>query len=104
LSYKVSLTSPAGKDYDKLDPQVKEDIHDVLHELGDSPNDQGEKLSGYKGARRIKISPDAPGTYRAAYYTVEDLNEVVIFAIGTRENFYDLVARRAKKIYQKYFS
>jgi mRNA-degrading endonuclease RelE of RelBE toxin-antitoxin system len=83
---------------------VKEDIRDALRDLGDSPGDQGEKLSGYKGARRIKISPDAPGTYRAAYHTVEDLNEVVVFAVGTRENFYDLVARRAKETYRKYFS
>lgn len=104
MSYKISLTSPAENDYDNLDPQVKGDVRDALYDLGDFPNDQGKKLSGYKGARRIEISPDAPGAYRSAYYTVEDLNEVVIFAIGTRENFYDLVARRAKQTYQEYFS
>lgn len=104
MSYGVSLTSPAGNDFDNLDPQVKEDIREALRDLGDSPGDHGEKLSGYKGARRIKISPDAPGTYRAAYYTVEDLNEVVVFALGTRENFYDLVARRARTTYKQYFS
>jgi len=104
LSYDVSLSTPAGNDYDNLDPQVKDDIRDALYELGDAPDHQGKELGGYKGARRIKISPDAPGTYRAAYYTVEDLDEVVVFAVGTRENFYDLVARRAKQTYQKYFS
>jgi len=104
VSYKVSLTNPAGSDFDNLDPQVKDDILEALRDLDDSPNQKGEPLSGYKQARRIKISPDTTGVYRAAYYVVEDLNEVVIFALGPRENFYELVVRRARRIYKQYFS
>lgn len=103
MSYKVTLTTPASNDYDNLDPQVKDKVLEALRELGEAPNQKGDQLSGYKGARRIKISLAAPGAYRAAFLVVEDLNEVAIFAVGPRENFYDLVARRAKQTYRKYF-
>lgn len=104
MPYQVSLTNPASNDFDNLDPQVKEDIKEELCELGDNPKEMGEELSGYKGARRIKISPNAPGVYRAAYYVIDDLKEVTIFAIGTRENFYNTVQQRAEDTYRRYFS
>ena len=56
---------------------------------------RGELLKGsLSGARSMHFRIKGSGEARIAYVIREELNRCVLFAIGHRENFYDLAVRR----------
>jgi mRNA-degrading endonuclease RelE of RelBE toxin-antitoxin system len=93
--YRVELLPAAEKDLERL-RQWEARIIEVLLELETNPS-KGDLLSGsLKGVRSLKFHLRGSGAYRAAY--VISGQTCVVFYIGTRENAYQEIARRAKRL------
>jgi mRNA-degrading endonuclease RelE of RelBE toxin-antitoxin system len=55
----------------------------------------GEPLTGnLSGARSLHFTLPGSGQHRAAYFLITDNQTVLVFAIGSRENFYRDAERR----------
>ncbi len=93
-SFDVQLTRSASKDLRKF-RQWSEQINQALSSLSTQPL-SGELLSGsLDGVRSLHIRLRGSGEARVAYIMHADLQIVLVIAVGMRENFYDLAARRA---------
>ena len=93
--YRVELLPAARKDLDKLQ-QWKARIFEKLLELETNPT-TGELLSGnLKGTRSLKFNLPGSGAYRIAY--VVSGPACIVYYIGTRENAYAEIARRARQV------
>ncbi len=99
MDYGVSLTNSADSDLNKLDPQIKNEVEDELFNLGDQP-EAGQTLANTPNKIRsyhfkhLSVS----GEYRAAYVIDYEKNFCYVFAIGSRENFYEKVKQRAQHV------
>ena len=92
MSYKVSLSKKAKKQYENLDRHIRKKIKNNLQQLEDTPY-EGFTLSGnYSDLRYIKLSHKGVG-YRAVYDISDDENLVLVIFLGTRENFYKELRR-----------
>ena len=92
MSYKVSITKKAKKQYKNLDQHIKKKIKENLHRLEETPH-KGFTLSGkYSDLRYIKFTINGVG-YRAVYDISDDENLVLVIFLGTRENFYKELRR-----------
>lgn len=73
----------------------------VIRELGRLERDPelGEPLSGnLSGARSLHFTLKGSGQHRAAYFVITEDRQVLVFAIGSRENFYEEAERRVKSL------
>ena len=60
---------------------------------------KGDPLAGsLKGSRALKFNLRGSGAYRAAYVIAGQT--CIVYYIGTRENAYAEIARRAKRVLQ----
>ncbi len=92
MSYQVSLSKKAKKQYRNLDKHIKEKIKDNLRRLEDNPY-EGSTLSGkYSDLRYIKLTHKGVD-YRVVYDISEDEKLVLVVFLGTRENFYKELRR-----------
>ena len=92
MSYQVSLSNKAKKQYKNLDRHIQDKLKVHLKELEETPN-KGFTLSGkYSDLRYVKISHKGVN-YRAVYDIAEDKNSVLVIFLGTRENFYKELRR-----------
>ena len=93
MRHEVYLTPRAENQYQKLDHHIRRKIKTDLLELEDEPYSKGFSLSGPgAGLRYLRIS-HAGVQYRAVYDISEDRKEVLVFFLGTRENFYKELRR-----------
>ena len=92
MSYRVFLSSKAGKQYKKLDPHIRDTIKSNLDGLKQHPH-KAYTLSGkYAGLRYLKIIHKGVN-YRIVYDVFDEKKEVLIIFLGTRENFYKELRR-----------
>lgn len=92
MSYKVSLSKKAKKQYKNLDQYIQIKIKDNLRQLEETPY-EGFTLSGkYSDSRYIKITHKGVN-YRVVYDISDDDNSVLVIFLGTRENFYKELRR-----------
>jgi mRNA-degrading endonuclease RelE of RelBE toxin-antitoxin system len=93
LDFEIKLTRAALKDFARL-RQWKAEIEASLSELERNPV-AGDMLKGsLRGVRVLHLRIKGSGEARIAYVVREDMNRCVVFAIGPRENFYELAGRR----------
>ena len=93
--FRVKLLPAAEKDLEKLG-QPEERIIEILTELETNPR-KGDALTGaLRGSRALKFSLSGSGAYRAAYVITGQT--CVVYYIGTRENAYPEIARRARRL------
>jgi mRNA-degrading endonuclease RelE of RelBE toxin-antitoxin system len=92
MSYRVFLSSKAGKQYKKLDKHIRDSIKSNLDGLKQYPR-KSYTLSGkYADLRYIKIIHKGVH-YRIVYDVSDEKKEVLIIFLGTRENFYKELRR-----------
>ena len=92
MSYRVFLSSKAGKQYKKLDLHIRDTIKSNLDGLQQHPH-KAYTLSGkYAGLRYLKIMHKGVH-YRIVYDVFDEKKEVLIIFLGTRENFYKELRR-----------
>ena len=92
MTYQVSLSRKAKKQYKNLDQHIQDKLKVHLKQLEKTPN-KGFTLSGkYTDLQYIKISHKGVN-YRAVYDIAEDKKLVLVIFLGTRENFYKELRR-----------
>ena len=95
--FDLQLTSSAEKDLDGLQ-EIRAVVVQELLVLKTHPEKGHLLKQNLQGIRSLEFSIKGSGQYRAAYLVLETAVVCLIVAVGTHENFYDLLARRAKKL------
>jgi len=93
MKYEIFLAPRAKKQYEKLDPHIREEIATLLSELEDKPYQIGNLLKGLKTELRYIRLSHAGVQYRAVYDIDKKGKEVLIVFLGSRENFYKELGR-----------
>ena len=89
--YQIKLTPTAAKAFNGLHPQAKKDIKSALKILSEKPYAGKELQNELRLFRSFKIK-----RYRAVYSVDEQLNIVIIIAIGHRKDIYDIANQLTK--------
>jgi len=85
--YRVQLTPTAAEMFQRLAPEIKNQIKNTLQQLYDAPY-AGKALQNELGdLRSLKMK-----RYRAVYEVKDPNRMVTIFAIGHRREIYEIVA------------
>jgi len=93
MKYEIFLAPRAKKQYEKLDPHIREEIATLLSELEDKPYQIRNLLKGLKTELRYIRLSHAGVQYRAVYDIDKKGKEVLIVFLGSRENFYKELGR-----------
>ncbi len=93
MSYKLYFIKKSKKEWDKLNPTIKEQFKKKLAKRLIEPIVPKDKLSGYENVYKIKLRNWG---YRLVYEVKEDKIIIVVLAIGKRENndIYDSLKKR----------
>lgn len=93
MTYELFFDDEALKEWKKLQPQIKEQFKTKLRERVQNPRVPKDKLSGMKDVYKIKLRSAG---YRLAYRINDKKIEIVVIAVGKRENnaIYDSLSRR----------
>jgi mRNA-degrading endonuclease RelE of RelBE toxin-antitoxin system len=87
MSYVVQITPAAHKMLKKLPPQIRKQIVEEAQKLHDQPY-LGQQLRGeFQQFYSLHIKFNNV-QYRVGYEIHESLQEILIRAVGVRENFY----------------
>ena len=96
MLYVVTVTSPAYRMLRKLPPQVRKHLVTCAQTLPGDPL-AGQQLEGKLAAFR-SLHTTYNGTHYRIIYEVDDLHrEIVVLAVGPRENLYDRLRRMKLK-------
>ena len=95
--FDLHLTTLAQKDLDGLKKIRAVVVQEVLALKGDPKKGHSLKQN-LQGIRALDFTVKGSGQFRAAYIILEVDKDCLFVAIGPHENFYDLVARRAKQL------
>jgi mRNA interferase RelE/StbE len=90
VKYRVHISSPAARAFNKLPEQVRRDMYADITALVEDPFPPNSKrLAGdLKGLRSLRT-----GDYRTAYVVDERERIVYVRGVGHRERFYDVLTR-----------
>lgn len=83
MTYELIFDDEALKEWKKLQPQIREQFKTKLGERLKNPRVPKDKLSGMKDVYKIKLRSAG---YRLAYRVNDKKIEVVVIAVGKREN------------------
>jgi mRNA interferase RelE/StbE len=93
MIYELIFDDEALKEWKKLQPQIKEQFKTKLKERLKNPRVLKDKLSGMKDVYKIKLRSAG---YRLAYRVNDQKIEIVVIAVGKRENnaIYESLSKR----------
>jgi len=93
MTYKLFFDDEALKEWKKLPLQIQEQFKTKLKEREKNPKVPKDKLSGMKDVYKIKLRSAG---YRLAYRINDKKIEIVVIAVGKRENnaIYDTLSKR----------
>ncbi len=93
MTYKLFFDDEALKEWKKLQPQIREQFKTKLKERLKNPRVPKDKLSGMKDLYKIKLRSVG---YRLAYRVNDDNIEIIVIAVGKRENnaIYNKLSKR----------
>jgi mRNA-degrading endonuclease RelE of RelBE toxin-antitoxin system len=95
-NWKVELTRSAQRDLKRFRGEAFRRTIQELDRLGTDPM-LGQPLTGSMlGVRSLHFSLPGSGQHRAAYLCLTDEQVCLVFAVGSRENFYREAERRWK--------
>ena len=84
MAYHVEFSKPAQKEYEKLDPAIKQRVSDAIVGLEMDPRPSGCKvLKGQRSFYRIRI-----GKFRIIYDVQDKVLIVLVFRIAKRDEVY----------------
>ncbi len=82
MSYDLAFHPKALKEWQKLEPQIKEQFKKKLLERLANPKIAKDKLNGFENVYKIKLRSAG---YRLAYKVDDEKILVIVIAIGKRE-------------------
>ncbi|HTF96590.1 MAG TPA: type II toxin-antitoxin system RelE/ParE family toxin [Cellvibrio sp.] len=93
MTYKLFFDDEALKEWKKLQPQIKEQFKTKLRERMQNPRVPKDKLRDMKDVYKIKLRSAG---YRLAYRVNDKKIEIVVIAVGKRENnsIYETLGKR----------
>jgi mRNA interferase RelE/StbE len=93
MIYELVFDDEALKEWKRLQPQIKEQFKTKLKERLKNPRVPKDKLSGMKDIYKIKLRSAG---YRLAYRVNDQKIEIVVIAVGKRENnaIYESLSKR----------
>lgn len=83
MTYNLDFKPKALKEWNKLNPSIKEQFKKKLKERLENPKIQKDKLSGFDNIYKIKLKSVG---YRLAYEVKEEEIVVLVLSVGKREN------------------
>lgn len=94
MTYSLEFKTLAFKEWEKLNPTIKEQFKKKLKERLDTPRVQKDKLSGYENIYKIKLRSVG---YRLAYEVKDEEIIVLVLSVGKREKnkIYDNLRKRS---------
>ena len=92
MSYQVSLSKKATKQYKNFDRHIQDKIKSYLKQLEETPNKDFTLSGKYADLRYIKLTHKGVN-YRVVYDISEDDQLILVMFLGTRENFYKELRR-----------
>jgi mRNA-degrading endonuclease RelE of RelBE toxin-antitoxin system len=93
MKYDLYLSSRAKKQFKRFDAHIRNKLKTELLELEEDASEKGNLIQGVThGLRYIKIF-HAGVQYRAVYDVAKNEREVLVFFVGSRENFYKELRR-----------
>lgn len=88
MTYRLTFSERARKQWNKLDSAVKLQLQVVLRRRIEEPHVPAARLRGRWPAPRYKIKLKSPGL-RLVYEVHDDQVLIIIVAVGRRDNVYD---------------
>ena len=92
----VTMTSPARRMFRKLPPQVRKYLIAEAQKLSSQPNRGGQLEGRLRAFRSLHIKHNNI-QYRVIYEVSDRLKEIVVRAVGKRENFYKKIQQMKLK-------
>ena len=83
MSYRLHFIKKSKKEWDKLNPMIREQFKKKLEKCLEEPIVLSDKLSGFENVYKIKLRSSG---FRLAYEVREEKIIVVVLAVGKREN------------------
>ncbi len=94
MTYKLEFEKRAMKEWDKLAPDIRNQLKNKLAERLENPFIQKDKLSHMKDCYKIKLRNSG---YRLVYAVIESRIVILVLAVGRRER--EEVYKNAKNRY-----
>lgn len=91
--YQLYVSNQAKRDLKRFDKAVIKKLILILEEIAENPYTGDPLKEDLSHLRKWSFTQQGTG-YRIAYQIYEDLVEVRILQVGTKENFYDELKRR----------
>lgn len=88
MTYRLTFSERARKQWNKLDSAVKLQLQAVLRRRIEEPHVPAARLRGRWPAPRYKIKLKSPGL-RLVYEVHDDQVLIIVVAVGRRDNVYD---------------
>ena len=82
MAYKLAFLKQSEKEWDKLNPTIREQFKKKLKERLENPHVSHDKLSGLLNVCKIKLHASG---YRLAYKVDDDTVIVIVLAVGKRD-------------------
>jgi len=90
--YRIVVDDAASKDFSKLTAKAKGQVGKLIDTLAINPHGGNvRELVGFKGVYRKRM-----GDYRVIYMIEEGVLVVIVVAVGSRKDIYDLLKRRIR--------
>lgn len=93
MSYSLRFKETTKKEWDRLDPVIREQFAKKLRALRDNPNVDSARLSGMPNCYKIKLRSAG---YRLVYEVRDQDVVIIVIAVGKRERHavYKAAAKR----------
>lgn len=93
MTYSLSFKEEAKKEWDRLDPVIRENFAKKLRQRRETPRVDSARLSGMRDCYKIKLRSSG---YRLVYEVRDHEVVIVVIAVGKRERsaVYKIAAKR----------
>jgi mRNA-degrading endonuclease RelE of RelBE toxin-antitoxin system len=100
LDFGLHLTSSADRDLKSLDKPIRDEVLEEIHSLPEEPSRGELKKGNLSKIWVFEPTISRRESYRIAYtrFWMDDEPWISVVQIGTRENFYEDLKRRADRL------
>lgn len=93
MTYRLKFFKSAFKEWEKLDPIVRNQLKKHLRRRLENPRIKSARLRGYANLYKIKLRSLG---YRLAYSVEDDEICVYVVCVGRRDKIYRILSRRMR--------
>ena len=91
MTYKLKFFKSAYKEWQKLDPHVRNLFKTHLEKRVQNPRIESARLKGYPNLYKINLRSVR---YRLAYLVEDETISVYVICVGRRDKIYEILPRR----------